>query len=190
MFPFISVRILAFALLGLLCAQLAGAPLALAQQPPAATKPAPAAQSALPPEVATKLGRASAALSDVDRALQNISEAESELGGLRTKVDEALDGTVEAAETLRPGLAAIKSQIEKLGTAPGKDAPAEASEMAAERSRLTALAAAYDGAIKSSEQTWRARPTADRAHHAHAARAVHQEPHDPPEEPADTGRLA
>jgi small-conductance mechanosensitive channel len=152
-FPFASARRLVFALLGLLVLQLAGAWHAHAQQPrpPGAAKPAAAPQSALPPEAAARLAKASAALSNAETALQNINEAESELGELRAKVEEALDNTVEAAGALRPELAAIKSQIEKLGPAPGKDAPAEAPEMAAERNRLAALAAAYDGAIKSSE---------------------------------------
>jgi potassium-dependent mechanosensitive channel len=148
---FISFRVLAVALLGLLSVQLAGVQHTLAQQPPGAAKSASAPQFALPPEVAARLGRATAQLAEVDRALANISEAETELGELRTKVEEALEGTTAAAEALRPELAAIKSQIDKLGSAPGKDEHAEPPEMAAERSRLTALAAAYDGAIKSSD---------------------------------------
>jgi small-conductance mechanosensitive channel len=141
-------------LLGLLVAQLAGAPPLLGQQPPpGAAKPAPAPQPALPPEAAGKLAEASAKLSEVERALQTDSGAESELGDLRTTAEEAVDLTVAAADTLRPELSAIRSQIEKLGPAPGKDGPPEAAEVAAERSRLTVLAATLDGAVKSSELT-------------------------------------
>jgi small-conductance mechanosensitive channel len=149
--PFLSVRVLVVALLGLLGVLLTGAPRTLAQQPPVAPKSASAPQAALPQEVADRLSKATARLAEVDRALQDIREAESELGQLRTQVEEALDGTIAAAEALRPELTALKSQIDKLGAAPGKGEPAEPAEMAAERSRLTALAAAYDGALKSSD---------------------------------------
>jgi potassium efflux system protein len=144
-------------MLGLLLVQLAGVPHALAQgQHPAtpssgATNPASTPKPALPADVAAKLGKASATLSEAEKDLQNLSETEGELGDLRAKVEQALDGTVEAAEALRPELAAVRSQIEKLGPAPGKDDHAETPEMAVERSRLTALAASYDGAIKSSD---------------------------------------
>jgi small-conductance mechanosensitive channel len=143
--------VLGFALLGLLLAHLAGVPHAFAQQPPGTAKTPPAPQAALPPEIAAKLARANAALADADKALQSVGESESELGDLRTRVEEALDGTVEVLDALRPELAAIKSQIDRLGPAPGKDDPAEAVDVAAERSRLTALAAAYGGAVKSAE---------------------------------------
>ena len=60
----------------------------------------------------------------------------------------------QTAETLRPELAAVRSQIEKLGPPPGKNDPAEAPALAAERARLAAQAAGLDGAIKSTELTW------------------------------------
>jgi small-conductance mechanosensitive channel len=160
-------RLLALALLALLLAQLPGVAPAAAQAPksppgPASSgaKPAPAT---LPPEVAATLGRSAAVLTEVEKALQHISEAEEELSGLRAKVEEVLDTTTQTAETLRPELTAVRSQIEKLGPAPSKDGPAEAAEMATERSRLAALAAAFDGAIKTSELTWvRARQLIER----------------------------
>jgi small-conductance mechanosensitive channel len=60
----------------------------------------------------------------------------------------------QTADSLRPQLAAVKSQIEKLGPAPGKDGPSEPPETAAERSRLATQAATYDGGIKASEVNW------------------------------------
>jgi small-conductance mechanosensitive channel len=165
--------LLALALFALLLAQFPGTAPAGAQAPKtspsaasAGTKqaqpPAPA-QAVLPPEVAATLGRSAAALIEVEKALQHISEAEEELASLRAKVEEVLDATTQTAETLRPELAAVRSQIEKLGPAPSKDDPAEAPEMAAERSRLAALAAALGGAIKTSELTWvRARQLVER----------------------------
>ena len=166
-------RLLALALFALLLAQLSCTAPAGAQAPktPASAasggtkqaQPPASTQAVLPPEVAATLGRSAAALTEVEKALQRISESEEELGGLRAKVEEVLDATTQTAETLRPDLAAVRSQIEKLGAAPSKDDPAEAPEMAGERSRLAALAAALDGAIKTSELTWvRARQLIER----------------------------
>ena len=47
----------------------------------------------------------------------------------------------EVADELRPRLEEVRSQIAKLGDAPAEGAPPEAPEVAAERSRLNALAA-------------------------------------------------
>jgi potassium efflux system protein len=130
-----------------------------------ATPPSPPApsQSALPPEIAASLSKTTASLTEAEKALQQLSGFEDELGSLRTKVEDVLDQTSQTAENLRPQLEAVKSQIEKLGPPPGKDAPPEAPEVASERARLTALSSAYDGAIKSSEVTWvRARQLIER----------------------------
>ena len=65
------------------------------------------------------------------------------------------------AEALRPQLAEVKSQIERLGPPP-KDQP-EAPTIAAERARLNILAGALDGAIKTTELAWvRAKQMIDR----------------------------
>ena len=118
---------------------------------------------ALPPEIAASLSKMTASLAEAEKALQQLSGFEDELGGLRTKVEEVLDETAQTAESLRPRLDDVKSQIEKLGPPPAKDAPPETPEVASERARLAALASAYDGAIKSSELTWvRARQLIER----------------------------
>ena len=128
--------------------------------------PGPAAGAAAggaAPEIAATLNKSAAALKEVEKALQQLYEAEEELSGHRTKVEEVLETATNLAETLRPELAAVKSQIEKLGPAPSKDGPAEAPEMATERGRLAASAAALDGAIKTSEWMWvRARQLIER----------------------------
>ena len=62
---------------------------------------------------------------------------------------------------LRPQLAEVRSQIERLG-APPKDQP-ETPTIAAERARLNALAGALDGAIRTTELAWvRAKQMIDR----------------------------
>jgi potassium-dependent mechanosensitive channel len=131
---------------------------ALAQTP----QPAPAS-TGLPTQVSAAINKMTATLAEAEKALQNLSELEEELGGLRTRVEEVLSDTTDTAEDLRPKLAAVKLQIEKLGPPPGKDAAPESAQVAAERAALAALAAAYDGAIKTSELTWvRARQLIER----------------------------
>ena len=64
---------------------------------------------------------------------------------------------------LRPQLAEVKSQIEKLGPPPSGGQPPKSPTVAAERARLNTLAAALDGAVKTSELAWvRAKQLIDR----------------------------
>jgi len=154
-----SARLLAIVLLGQLLVQLASIVPSIAQAPqPAApagaAKAGDAVASALPQEIASALSKATAALTAIEKGLQNLSEVEGDLAEYRAKAEEVLDITTETADKVRPQLSAVKSQIEKLGPAPGKDGPAEPPEMAAERSRLAAQATAYDGAVKTSELVW------------------------------------
>ncbi len=68
-----------------------------------------------------------------------------------------------SADMLRPQLAEVKSQIEKLGPPPASGQPPESPTVAAERARLNALAGALDGAVKTSELAWvRAKQLIDR----------------------------
>ncbi len=136
-------------------------------QQPAPPQPAPqqpvAVAPALPSDVATALGKMTSTLSDAEKALQHLGEYEEGLGTLRSRVEDVLGDSTKTAEALRPKLADVQSQIEKLGPGPGKDAQPESAEVAAERARLTTLAAAYDGAIKTSELSWvRARQLIER----------------------------
>lgn len=148
----VSVRLLAAILLGLLLAQLAGLPRLGAQTPQPSPPPAAEASSepALPADIAAALDKASSTLSEVSTALRNITGGDSELAALRAKVEAELGSADEIAGKLRPRLEGIKSDIAKLGPAP-KDGAEETQEIAAERSRLAALAAVYDGGLKSSD---------------------------------------
>jgi small-conductance mechanosensitive channel len=145
---------------GLLLAAALSVP-ASAQAPPQPAPPpraeatqTPQPAPALPAEEADTVKRLTGAIDAAEKAVQRVAELEEELGRLRIDVEGILAQSQDTAETLRPKLAAIKTQIEKLGPAPAKDAPAEAPDIAAERARLNGLASAYDGAIKSSELTW------------------------------------
>jgi potassium-dependent mechanosensitive channel len=124
------------------------------QSAPSESAQARPAKSELPVEVADNVTRLTAAIETAEKTIQHLAELEEELGGLRVDVETILDDSSQTAETLRPQLAAVRSQIDKLGPPPGKDGPAEAPALAAERARLTALAAGLDGAIKSTELTW------------------------------------
>ena len=114
-------------------------------------------------EIKKPIAKLTTAIETAEKALQQLSELEDELGRLRLDVEEILGEFVETAENLRPQLAAVRSQIEKLGPVPGKDAPPEGPAIAADRARLTALATEFDGAIKAAELTWvRARQLIER----------------------------
>jgi len=140
---------------------------------PAAPRPgdaaAPAAQSpagepvALPKNLADALARITNSLDGAEKALQHLNNMEEDLSRLRINVEDILSDASQTAEALRPELALVRTQIEKLGPPPAKDAPAESPAIAAERARLTALASQLDGAIKSTELTWvRARQLIER----------------------------
>jgi potassium-dependent mechanosensitive channel len=125
-----------------------------AQSIPSEGAQARPASPGLPPEIADNVARLTAAIETAEKTIQHLAELEEELGGLRVDVETIIDDSSQIAEVLRPQLAAVRSQIDKLGPSPGKDGPAEAPALAAERARLTAFAAGLDGAIKSSELTW------------------------------------
>ncbi len=150
-------------------------PAAATTPPPAASAPRPAeaSQSAAPPaageqvalpkNLAEALERLAGSLDGAEKALQHLNNVEEDLGGLRIKVENILSDASQTAEALRPELALVRTQIEKLGPSPAKDGPAESPTIAAERARLTALASLLDGAIKSTELTWvRARQLIER----------------------------
>ena len=145
-------RQVSFLLAAFLAAITAIAP-AAAQAPPAQPQPDAAqsqpAKPALPPDVADSITRLTSAIETAEKTIQHLAELEEELGGLRVDVETILSDSTQTAETLRPELAAVKSQIEKLGPPPSKDGPPEAPALAAERARLMALAAGLDSAIKS-----------------------------------------
>jgi small-conductance mechanosensitive channel len=157
-YPLLAALLLAIACVAPLTAH--------AQQPAAPTQPAPSttappevAQPApvkptLPPEVADAVGRLTTAIESAEKTIQHLTELEEELGRLRVDVESILGESSDTAESLRPQLSAVKSQIEKLGPPPAKDGPAESAAIAGERARLTALASSLDGAIKSTELTW------------------------------------
>ena len=147
-------------------------------------------KATLPAPIADGVARLTTAIEAAEKTIQHLTELEEELSRLRVDVECILSDSTDTAETLRPQLAAVRSQIEKLGPPPAKDAPPEAPAIAAERARLTALAAAIDGAIKIDRAHLGARAPADREDHGAAPLALHQEPGGAPAEPAAAGPVA
>ncbi len=138
----------------------AGVP-ATAPSPPVV--PAPAQLPTLPPELVEPIKRLSSSIETAEKSIQQLKELESELQRLRTDVEHIIYESTATAEGLRPQLAEVRSQIEKLGPPPAKDQPPESATVAAERARLNALAGALDGAVKTTELAWvRAKQLIDR----------------------------
>ncbi len=135
----------------------AAPPPAPAAAPPAATPPAPL----LPPEVTSPIEKLAKSIESAEKSISQLKELETELQQLRGNVESIIYDSTSTAEALRPQLAEVRSQIERLGPPP-KDGP-ESATIAAERARLNALAAALDGAIKTTELAWvRAKQLIDR----------------------------
>jgi small-conductance mechanosensitive channel len=140
----------------------------VAPQPPASAAPAAPTVPApppvnVPPELSDKIMGLSATVEGAEKSLSRMKDADDDIGRLRNDVEAVIARSTEVADDLRPRLADIRRQIEKLGPPPGKDQPPESAAVTGERARLNNEAAALDGAIKTLEVTWvRARQTIDR----------------------------
>ena len=165
-----QMRTLSAALLAVLA--LAIVP-AMAQQPPTSV-PAPApleelepAESATPPSTDAKppattgvpsriieeIARFTAAIDAARRSVRQVRDSDEGLARLRSEVDEIVSQSAPLADQLRPLLATARQQVESLGPLPAKDAPPEAPAVAAERTRLNAVVANLDGALKTIDLT-------------------------------------
>jgi small-conductance mechanosensitive channel len=110
--------------------------------------------SPLQRDIADGVVRLKSTIDLAEKKFQQLTELGDDVGNLRGDVEQILAEASQIAESLRPQLAAVTSQIDKLGPAPAKDGPAEAAGIAGERTRLSALAANIDGAIKSTQLIW------------------------------------
>ena len=156
-------------------AQQAPAPPSPAATPTPTTPPTPSPQTApapavpppapvgLPPEVTNPVEKLAKSIETAEKSIQQLKELEGELQRLRGNVEQIIYESTSTAEALRPQLAEVKSQIEKLGPSPASGQPAESATVAAERARLNAMAGALDGAVKTTELAWvRAKQLIDR----------------------------
>ena len=137
---------------------------ATAPAAPSAAAPVTAAPAAvLPPEVTDTIAKTVGTMEGAEKTLTAIKGVDTDLGHLRDDIDGVIAKTTQTADSLRPRLADIRSQIDKLGPAPEKGAPPEAPSAATERARLDADANEISGAIKTLEVTWwRARQAIDK----------------------------
>ena len=117
----------------------------------------------LPPEVNDTISKVVGTMEGAEKTLTAIKSVDTDLGRLRDDIDGVIAKTTQTADSLRPRLADIQSQIDRLGPAPDKDGAPEAPSAAAERTRLTTDASELSGAIKTLEVTWwRARQAIDK----------------------------
>jgi len=119
-----------------------------------------------PPPVLDVDGDLKRLVESIERTAKDIclsKDNESALGNLRGQVEGIMYESTQINEKLKPRLADVKAQIEKLGAPPKSDGPPEPPQVANERARLNALSGAIDGAMKTSELTWfRARQLIER----------------------------
>ena len=138
-----------------------------AAEPAATPAPAPAPPepkpATLPPEVNATITNVVGVMEGAEKTLTAISAVDTDLSRLRDEIDQVIAKSTQTADSIRPRLADLKAQIEKLGPPPAKDAEPEAASVAAERARLTAEESELSGAIKTLEVTWwRARQAIDK----------------------------
>ncbi|HEX2843220.1 DUF3772 domain-containing protein [Hyphomicrobium sp.] len=134
-------------------------------QPPAGAEAQPPAEPPPPPpppplsqaeqqeiaDVQRPVDDLKTTIDGLEKAVERNKENVEELSRLRGEVLVVFDKARLITTALAPKAEALRQQIEKLGPAPAKDAPPETEQVAAERARLSALAAGYDGAIKNTE---------------------------------------
>ena len=130
-------------------------PAAPTSAPKGAAESVPAPPVQLTSEIAQQIeaskGHASR-LDAIEKSVERLSERDDELTQQLPKIDGIIADAANAAENLRPQLADVRSQIEKLGDAP-ENGKSESQDVAATRQRLNAVAAEIDGAIKTAELT-------------------------------------
>ncbi len=130
---------------------------------PAVALALPAPAAVLPPEVSDTIAKVVGTMEGAEKTLTAIKGVDTDLGRLRDDIDGVIAKTTQTADGLRPRLADIRSQIDKLGPRPEKGAAAEAPSAAAERARLDSEASELSGAVKTLEVTWwRARQAIDK----------------------------
>ena len=72
-------------------------------------------------------------MEDAEKSLGRMKDLGDDIGRLRDQVERVISKTTEVADGLRPKLAAVKSQIDKLGPPPGKDARSSGDPLEEER---------------------------------------------------------
>ena len=117
-----------------------------AQPPP---PPPPAVQ--LPEELQRPISSLQAQMESLEQQVARDDLSDDQLSSLRQDVDHAQREAARIADSIRPKLSEVQSQIDKLGKPPEAGQPPEAQEVATERARLDALKSSFDGGIKTTD---------------------------------------
>ncbi len=128
---------------------------AQAPQPaePAPQVPAETMPTGVPAPIADQIARIAAAVDVARQSVERVSDSDADLARVRADVDKMTAELATITETLRPLLAAARRQVESLGPVPSKTAAPEAPAVAAERTRLNAVVANIDGALRTVDLT-------------------------------------
>ena len=122
-----------------------------AAAPTSAQPAAISAPSFFPAELAQRVARVASDIESAAKGIERVKSREDGLTAQRLELERIEVEAQQVIDALRPRLAAVKAQVQKLGPPPDKDAAPEAPAIASERSRLTAVQAELEGAVKTVE---------------------------------------
>lgn len=138
-----------------------------AESTPPAPKPEQKAAGVPVEELVRPVSNLNAAIEAAEKNLEQAPGGQRDLAALRGEIEKIGSNAKKAADALAPRLEEVRSQIAKLGAPPGANDPPEAPDVAAERQRLNGIAAQIDGAIKKAGLLeLRARQLVSRVQHA------------------------
>ncbi len=118
---------------------------------PAAAEPVPAPVELDPQfleEVQQPVRHMTEAAGALEKSVADAQSDDPELTRLRIEIEALLSAADLFLDSLKPRFDTVRSQSEKLGPPPAKDAAPEARQIAAERAKLNMVSAELDGAIK------------------------------------------
>lgn len=128
-----------------------GNPAAEATPAPQSPAPPPQPKAQVPEELQRPLLSLQATMDDIATQLDREGARDRDLLELRTRIDAASAEGKALADSVRPKIAEVDTQIEKLGKVPEAGQAPEAQEVVAERARLGAVRSGLDGVIKSAD---------------------------------------
>lgn len=117
----------------------------------AETPPPPPAPAQMPDDVQAPIATLQSTIEQLAAQLDREGLRDQQLLELRKNIDDASAEATRIADSIRPRLADVDTQIEKLGKAPDPGQPAEAQEVAAERARLAGVKGGLDGVVKTTD---------------------------------------
>jgi potassium-dependent mechanosensitive channel len=120
-------------------------------QPPVPPAPAPPPAVQLPEDLQRPISSLQTRMEQLEQQVSRENLSDDQLLSLREDVDNANREAQRIADSIRPKLNEVQSQIDKLGKPPEQGQPPEAQEVATERARLDALKSSFDGGVKTTD---------------------------------------